>query len=271
MNTLVAFVDKILASDRLKNGVSKFKYRLVNKLVKDGPIIFMNYGYAPEDGQGIPLEPRDEENRTYIQLYHAVAGAIDLTGLSVMEMSCGRGGGASYVTRQFKPRSYLGADRTEASVAFCKRHHHADGLSFSRADAQVMPFADESFDVVLNVEASHDYPLITKFFAEVRRVLKPGGRFLYADFRRQYERQRWNDQIAGCGLEIIERQDITANVVKGLEQNNEQTRALVKRSIPRPLRGVFRQFAGATGSNIHQTFATRKALYERFVMRKPAC
>jgi ubiquinone/menaquinone biosynthesis C-methylase UbiE len=54
-------------------------------------------------------------------------------------------------------------------------------MDFVHGDAQSLPFADESFDVVINIEASHGYPDFPRFLAEVARVLRPGGRFLYAD------------------------------------------------------------------------------------------
>jgi SAM-dependent methyltransferase len=48
-------------------------------------------------------------------------------------------------------------------------------------------FADESFDAVLKIEASHQYPDIRRFFAEVARVLRPGVHFLYSDIRRCHQ------------------------------------------------------------------------------------
>ena len=40
-------------------------------------------------------------------------------------------------------------------------------------DAESLPFADRSFDAVINVEASHAYPHFPRFLAEVARVLRP--------------------------------------------------------------------------------------------------
>jgi len=48
---------------------------------------------------GIPLQPEDEPNRACIQLYHHVATQVPLRGMKVLEVSCGHGGGASYLTR----------------------------------------------------------------------------------------------------------------------------------------------------------------------------
>ena len=58
-------------------------------------------------------------------------------------------------------------------------------------NAESLPFADESFDAVINVEASHGYPDFPRFLAEVARVLRPGGHFLYADFRGFLEYDDW--------------------------------------------------------------------------------
>ncbi len=47
----------------------------------------MNYGWASLDpsDQALSLLPEDERNRYCIQLYHRVAGAIDLSGMDVLE------------------------------------------------------------------------------------------------------------------------------------------------------------------------------------------
>ena len=50
-------------------------------------------------------------------------------------------------------------------------------------DADNLPFADQSFDAVINIEASHCYPRLSHFLADVARVLRPGGHFLYVDAR----------------------------------------------------------------------------------------
>ena len=55
-------------------------------------------------------------------------------------------------------------------------------------DAEHLPFDDESFDVVTNLESSHTYPDLRAFLGEVRRVLRPGGWFLHTDL---LAGQRW--------------------------------------------------------------------------------
>lgn len=65
----------------------------------------------------LPLSESDEPNRYCIQLYHQTASQVDLTGKEVLEVSCGAGGGASYIARNLGPASYTGLDLNPARAA----------------------------------------------------------------------------------------------------------------------------------------------------------
>jgi len=58
-------------------------------------------------------------------------------------------------------------------------------------DAEHLPFADASFDLVLGHAVLHHIPHLDRAFAEFRRVLRPGGRFVFAG-----EPSRTGDRIA---------------------------------------------------------------------------
>ena len=131
----------------------------------------------------LPLAESDEPNRFRIQLYHRTATQADLSGKRVLEVGCGHGGGASYLMRTLHPASYTGLDLNPAGIAFCRKRHNLAGLEFVHGDAENLPFPDQSFDAVINIESSLHYPRFPRFLAEVARVLRPGGHFLYADFR----------------------------------------------------------------------------------------
>jgi SAM-dependent methyltransferase len=106
---------------------------------------FMNYGYVPDDAATIPvLHKEDEINRYCIQLYHYVASAIDLSGLNVLEVGSGRGGGADYIKRYIGPASVVGVDYSDNAVNLCRKYYHVDGLSFVPGDAERLPFDDQS-------------------------------------------------------------------------------------------------------------------------------
>jgi ubiquinone/menaquinone biosynthesis C-methylase UbiE len=65
----------------------------------------------------------------------------------------------------------------------CIEHIGIPGLTFKSGAAEALPFDDESFDVVINIESSHCYQSIAKFLSSVHRVLRPNGYFAFAEFR----------------------------------------------------------------------------------------
>jgi ubiquinone/menaquinone biosynthesis C-methylase UbiE len=224
---------------------------------------FMNYGYAsraPDDAL-LVLERRDEADRSCIALYrHAVAGA-ELAGKDVLEVGCGRGGGASYVSRYLGPRSVTGLDFSRAAVALCQATRAAPGLSFVVGDAQAMPFPDGSFDAVTNIESSHCYASMEAFLAEVSRVLRPGGDFLWADLRDRDKVDAVGRQLEESGLRLRELRDITANVLSALRGDNERKIALMDAWIPRAFHRVFRGFAGLEGTKNFAEFESGQKRY----------
>ena len=227
-----------------KRQVGRWWYELLSSFDTGTGLLFMNHGYAraPDEGP-LALQPEDEEHRFAIQLYHRVAGAIDWRGLDGLEVSCGRGGGANYVARTLAPRTLVGLDVTRSAIRFCERHYTCTGLSFRHGDAEHLPFPDGSFDVVLNVEASRSYPHPRLFFREVARVLRPGGHFLFADFRKQSKLAKLDDQLRSSGLEFVEREDISPRVAEALALDARRRAASIERLAPRGARSVFGRFA----------------------------
>src|ERR1700744_3730173 len=61
----------------------------------------------------------------------------------------------------------------------------------ARADAESLPFADQSFDLLLGHAVLHHLPNLRRAFAEFHRVLRPGGRIVFAG-----EPSRLGDRIA---------------------------------------------------------------------------
>ena len=65
---------------------------LINQL-EDDDYRFMNYGYLGLEK--LELEPADEANRIFIELYQLTLGDTNLTSKKVLDISSGLGGGAS--------------------------------------------------------------------------------------------------------------------------------------------------------------------------------
>jgi SAM-dependent methyltransferase len=231
---------------------------------------FMNYGFVDLDAGAAPLvlDPADEPDRFCIQLYHRVAGAVDLRARDVVEVGCGRGGGCSYIGRYLQPRSVVGVDLSRHGVSLCTRYHARPGLAFLQGDAESLPLEDNSFDVVVNVESSHCYGSMPRFLSEVRRVLRPGGYFLFADLRPAGEVAALREHVRTSGLQLLQEETITPGVLAALARDSERKRALIHRKVPRLIRRQIREFAGLPGSRVYEDFRHGRAEYVRFVLRK---
>jgi ubiquinone/menaquinone biosynthesis C-methylase UbiE len=217
---------------------------------------FMNYGYAPLSAQ---LADSREAEKYCLQLYRQLVGNTPLAGRKVVEVSCGRGGGAAHVAQSFLPASYLGIDISEQNLALAAaRFADVKNLRFQQGNAEALPLEDASVDVVLNVEASHLYDNPAKFIAEVHRVLVPGGRFLHVDLH-------WKDKdppamIAAAGFTVDEVVDITANVVQALELDSVRREAIVM-TFPENMRNDFRDWSGVAGFRAHHRLKSGEWLY----------
>ena len=248
--------------------LGKFAYSYATRLDKNADAIFLNYGYA--DGDEIDLRKEDEGNRYCIQLYNHVATSapVSLKGLDILEVGSGRGGGASYIARYFNPASFTGIDLCIKAVEFSSRHHSAPSTSFLCGDARKLPFEDNRFDAVINIESSHNYDDIDRFFIEVYRTLKRGGYFLFADFRNPKLLGLLKEKLNNSGLKILKEEIITRNVIKALELDSERRSNLIKALVPKLLHKPSMALAGVKGTSLYNSFVTGKKEYFNFVLQK---
>ncbi|HKK63320.1 MAG TPA: class I SAM-dependent methyltransferase, partial [Bacteroidales bacterium] len=166
----------------LRKPLWQWWHRTMNKYDGENAANFMNYGYEGLNGDPkLKLVNGDEINRYCIQLYDHVVNRENLKDKEVLEVGSGRGGGADYITRYHKPKSYTGMDISESSIEFCNNHYRVPGLSFKCGIAEDLPFEDGSFDYVVNVESARCYNDMQGFFNEVYRVLRRDGKLLIAD------------------------------------------------------------------------------------------
>ena len=216
---------------------------------------FMNYGFAPLTAE---LATADEPERYCLQLYRHLVGNTPLVGKRIVEVSCGRGGGAAHLARVLQPASYVGIDISEQNVRLARERFSLPNLSFTTGNAEALPLPSASCDAVINVEAAHLYDNPAQFFAEVARVLGTGGRFLHADLS-------WRDKdpvrlIAEAGLEIESVEDITANVLEALRLDNDRREAIVA-SFPENLRADFRDWSGVRGHRAYNRLESGVWIY----------
>jgi ubiquinone/menaquinone biosynthesis C-methylase UbiE len=142
-------------------------------------------------------------------------------------------------------------------------------LAFQQGDAENLPFESNTFDAVINVEASHCYPDFPRFLSEVARVLRPGGHFLHADFRFADGLAGWEQALAAGPLQIQPSRTINAEVLRGMDRNSARSLELIARHLPKFLHSLGRDFAGVQGSRIYNALAAGELTYRSYCLTKP--
>jgi SAM-dependent methyltransferase len=89
----------------------------------------------------------------------------------VLDVGCGTGVGTLFLAREFPHARVRGVDLSEEMISQARAKTGLDPegrIAFKVADAAALPYEDESFDLVAHLN-------MPPFFAEVARVLRPGG------------------------------------------------------------------------------------------------
>ena len=240
---------------------------LINWSDSDGVLHFMNYGYH-SDTEKIDLREEDESERFSIQLYHHIASCVNLQGLDLLEIGCGRGGGLSYIERHFRPGSKTGIDLNPEAIRFCRANNPTGSVAFEVMDSQKLEFPDESFDVVINVESSHRYPDFLQFAREVYRVLKPGGYCLFADFRFARMFDALLKDIRLAKFRVVSSEVINRQILSSLRMDSQRRIRLIENYLPRILRWIAREFAGTPGTRLYRSFERNARTYVFLTLAK---
>jgi len=245
---------------------------IYNRLAKQFPFddwVFMNYCFEPNDPANRPeLSEADEPDRYPLQLYHFLAKQTDVAGKKMLEVGSGRGGGASYIARYLDPAAITGMDIADSAVAFANKRHPAPNLNYVTGNAERIPFDDESFDTVVNVESSHAYGSVANFFAEVKRVLRPGGYFVITDMRDPKNLPAFEQTLLGSGLSLVSQKVISENVVRAIELEDDLKRARIRRQVPPRYVKFFEEFGGVKGSQIDKDLRSGALVYFWYVLKK---
>lgn len=258
-------------SPSIRRFLTRCLFQYMSLLDKEALMIFMNLGYArtePDEELQVALIDDDPANRYCIQMYHHVVSSIDLNGRDVLEIGSGRGGGASYITQYLHPKSMTGVDISERAIAFCNRYHCVENLRFLHGDAEALPFGDNTFDVIVNIESSHGYGHMDTFLREVFRVLRPHGYFLFADFRDRDTVDTLRKELLNSGLTMMKEECITKHVLQALDLDNERKLKLIQDKVPRIMHKVFLSFAAIQGSKMYEALRTGEKDYRYFILFK---
>jgi len=143
----------------------------------------------------------------------------DVAGLHILEVACGRGGFVRQLARA--GARVTGCDFSSAALRAASTKLFVPGspplAALVQGDAQSLPFAHNSFDVVISCETIEHLPQVQAGLNEMHRVTRPGGKLflttpnyfnfmglyeIYARFRhparqddQPFDRRQWFPQI----------------------------------------------------------------------------
>ena len=143
---------------------------------------------------------------------------------SMLDVGCGTGRLLRSLHGRFPTVHLEGVDAADAMVEQARLLAGIGSpIHFQKAIAEMLPFPDASFDVVTSTVTFHHWSDQSKGIAEVRRVLRPDGRWMLADFiatgpaalalrmmraDRMPERRRLDGLLDHAGLAIVARRSV---------------------------------------------------------------
>jgi len=237
-------------------------YNLMSRFWSNDDWSFLNYGYLPEvQSEQFVLDEEDEPYRPFLGLYFQAVDGLNISGKRVLEIGCGRGGGIAYIAKYYSPESVIGLDYSKETIKKAESYYPStDVLSYQWGDAENLPYPDNHFDYVINIESSHCYPNMEKFVQEAARVLKGEGILTWADIRGKGDLNATDKHFASeADLSLEYENSLSKGVLRALDAMNEMKMQRIKR-IPL-IRKFFAEFAGMKDSKIYNWLESGNVVY----------
>jgi arsenite methyltransferase len=222
---------------------------VVPYFTQSAPLYF--FAHSMRGAMHMALNP---DGRFHPRGYQAQSLIVDsqihmLGARRVLEIGCGRGFNLLNLARRNPEVDFVGIDLTPWHVrAACLVALRRRNLSIHEGDFHCLPYADESFDLVFSVEAICHAADIYQVVEDVRRVLRPGGRFVTIEpWRRpgfesfgeaarkavrlvetvfilpnMQEFDRWLERTTSIGFKQIGSEDVTAAALPNLKKLSRQ-------------------------------------------------
>ena len=119
----------------------------------------------------------------------------------VLDLACGTGELLRRIVQHTSDADLTGVDIAPGMVERARaKLAGVSDAKIEQADAHDLPFRDGSFDVVVCANTFHYFTHPTSVLGEVRRVLRPDGRFVVLDWCRDY----WTCRVMDAVLRVFD-------------------------------------------------------------------
>lgn len=159
------------------------------------------------------------------ELSRLIYDQVDIKeGCKLADVGCGFGGTIDLINHNFKNIDMVGINIDPRQIEAAKKRVMAingNRIKFTTGDACELPLEDESIDALLAVECIFHFHDREKFFSEVNRVLKPGGKLVFSDFVPSKKRSSFFTAIISPFYAIIKKHYGTTSEPLCLEEYNQ--------------------------------------------------
>ena len=240
------------------------------------------------------LAPFDQLHSGGIESSRALAALAEIApGERILDVGGGLGGPARVLATEFGARVTvidLTASFIATGAALTARTGLSNLVTFHHGDATAMPFPDGAFDVVWTQHATMNIAAKDRLYAELARVLRPGGRLVFHEVMAGANSPlvypvpwagdasisfvRPPDEIRrilnDVGLVETHWRDTTQNAVAGIRAQREQAASTQAAGSPPPTRDViFGPVFGERLAGIAKNFVEGRLVTVMAVFTKP--
>jgi len=218
LNDFKKYISTLYFNDQIDN--------IFNIINDDKWSPLMNHGYKNlDDSPIINYDQEDVKWSNKINLYTHLFELckkynLNFKELNLLDVGCGFGYGTSLIKKYYNFKKVTGIDYKKNIIDHAKSKFK--NVTFIEGSATELPFEDESFDMIVNVESLHHYKFTQYYYKEAYRVLKPGGYLLMCDaFIPYYEDYVAENFFERSGFYMADKINITPMVTRSCKDDQE--------------------------------------------------